>query len=263
MQVTWLFGLIACWLLAGSTYAMQQTNSTESAHASKQQLTLYSYHQVPPFVIKAQQKTGLNYALLESLQQELGDNWHLTLQYLSRPELNARLAAGLPTIVLWANPAWFKPAQGSYLWSPVLFSDREVFVSYFHGGRAIGQLTDLQGLRVGAVRGYKYPGLDQLFASGQVRRVDADSDQDNLAALLDQQIDQLVITRSSFLFFGRQPQFFGKLAITGQPYPAYTRQILLTAHYQAQFETLSAAVAKLQQQPQWQTRLDLFGLKSR
>lgn len=226
-------------------------------------LPLYSYHAVPPFTVNAQAQTGLNYDLLQGLQHMLGDGYQLSLQYVPRPVLNARLASGQPTIVLWANPAWFSQYGPGLLWSPVLFTDREVFVSHYQDGRKINQLTDLAGQRVGTLKGYRYPGLDALFENGTASRVEADSDQENLAALLEQRVDQLVITRSSLLFFGRQPQFLGKLTITGQPYPAYSRQILLTPHYQPHVAVISAAIEQLSQQSSWQQRLDLYGLKSR
>lgn len=257
---SWLF---SCLLLPLQVLALPSATAADSTKPAPTELTLYSYHTVPPFVVNALQRTGLNYDLLTALQLELGPGWTLKLQNLPRPALNQRLAQGLPTVVLWANPAWFKPPAQGYLWTPALFSDREVFVSHYQGSRKIGQLAELQGQRVGTVRGYQYPGLEQLFASGQVRRVDSDSDPDNLAALLEQEIDYLVITRSSFLFFGRQPQFFGKLTIVGQPYPAYQRQILLTSHYSRQHAQISAAVTSLQQQTHWQNRLDLYGLKTR
>jgi len=226
------------------------------------QLQVYSYHTVPPFVVNSQAQTGLNYDLLQGLQQELGPGYQLSLHYIPRPELNARLASGQPAIVLWANPAWFNQYGPGLLWSSTLFADREVFVSHYQGGRKIHQLKDLKGLRVGAVKGYRYPGLDPLFDDGSVLRVEFDSDQETLAALLELRVDQLVITRSSLLFFGRQPQFLGKLTITGQPYPAYNRQILLTPHYQPHFVAFSHAVERLSQQHSWQQRLDLYGLKS-
>lgn len=258
----WLFGyLLLPMQLWVATLSLAADAGSKAAKPTD--LTLYSYHTVPPFVVNIQQQTGLNYDLVTSLQQELGPDFRLTLQSLPRPLLNQRLAQGLPTIVLWANPAWFEQPPQRYLWTPALFSDREVFVSHYQGSRKIQQLSELQGLRVGTVRGYQYPGLEQLFASGAVRRVDSDSDPDNLAALLEQEIDYLVITRSSFLFFGRQPQFFGKLTITGQPYPAYQRQILLTSHYSGQHAQISAAVTRLQQQTHWQNRLDLYGLRTR
>jgi len=224
-------------------------------------VTLYAYHNAPPFVINADTETGLNYDLLRALQQELGDMYQLNLQQISRPELNQRLAAQLPTIALWTNPAWFDVAQQPYLWSGTLFSDREVFVSPYASAVKIQQLTELTGSRIGAIRGYSYPGLNELIAQGKVQRIDADSDKENLARLLEKQLEHVVITRSSFLYYGRQTQYLGKLKITGQPYPAYRRQILFSRHYQDIYPQFELALQRLTLQKYWLDRLSLYGLK--
>lgn len=223
-------------------------------------VTLYAYHQSPPFVINADTETGLNYDLLQVLQQEMGDQVQLQLQLISRPALNQRLAAKLPVIALWTNPAWFATQDLPYLWSGTLFSDREVFVSP-QQSQNIRQLSELTGSRVGAIRGYSYPGLNELVAAGKVQRIDADSDKENLARLLENQLDHVVITRSSFLYYGRQTEYLGKLKINGQPYEGYRRQILFTRHYQALYPQFEQALQKLSRQPHWLDRLALYGLK--
>ena len=224
-------------------------------------VTLYAYHQAPPFVINADTDTGLNYDLVRALQQEMGDEVQLRLQLISRPELNQRFKEQLPTIALWANPAWFGSPKPPYLWSGTLFSDREVFVSPLQQNQKIQQLTDLSGARLGAIRGYSYPGLNEVIAEGKVQRIDADSDKENLALLLENRLDHVVITRSSFLYYGRQKQYLGKLKISGQPYPAYRRQLLFTDHYRDIYPRFEQAVQRLAKQQYWSDRLALYGLK--
>ncbi len=224
-------------------------------------VTLYSYHNAPPFVINADTETGLNYDLVQALQQELGEQYQLNLQQISRPELNQRLAAKLPTIALWTNPAWFAAVEPAYLWSGTLFTDREVFVAaHSHPGK-IQHLAELTGSRLGALRGYSYPGLNELIAEGKLQRIDADSDKENLARLLEKQLEHVVITRSSLLYYGRQSQYLGKLKITGQPYPSYRRQILFSRDYQALYPQFEQALQRLTQQQYWLGRLELYGLK--
>lgn len=229
--------------------------------AAMNTVSLYAYHQAPPFVINADTETGLNYDLVRALQQEMGEQFQLQLQLISRPELNQRLKDGQPMIALWTNPAWFAEQDPPFLWSGTLFSDREVFVSPEQHAHKIEQLSDLTGSRLGAIRGYSYPGLNELIAAGQVQRIDADSDKENLALLLEQQLDHVVITRSSFLYFGRQNQYLGKFKITGQPYPAYRRQILFTQHFAEVYPQFEQALQRLSQQQYWLDRLALYGLK--
>ncbi|MFN6969242.1 MAG: substrate-binding periplasmic protein [Rheinheimera sp.] len=224
-------------------------------------LTLYAYHQSPPFVINADTETGLNYDLIRALQQQLGDSYRLQYQQLPRHLLNERLNAGLPTIVLWANPAWFSHQQYPYTWSNTLFVDRDLFVTLSDSEQQVEQLTDLTGT-LGALRGYRYPGVDELIKQHQLTRLDADSDKENLARLQERTVDQIVITRSSFLYYARQQQYLGKMKIVGQPYPTYHRQLLLTHHYQTLLTDFNQAILALPQQPFWNSRRALYGLKS-
>lgn len=225
-------------------------------------LTLYAYHSSPPFVINAETETGLNYDLVRALQQQLGDGYRLELKQLPRHLLNERLNAGLPTIVLWANPSWFSNKVQPYLWSNSVFLDRDVFVTLSDFSGKVEQLTDLAGSTLGALRGYSYPGLNELVNQHRVTRLDADTDKENLARLLERNVDQIVITRSSFLYYARQQQHLGKMKITGQPYPNYHRQLLLTQHYQSLLAEFDQAILALPKQQFWTSRLELYGLKT-
>ena len=122
-------------------------------------LTIYAYHSSPPFVINAETDTGLNYDLVRALTLQLGNQYEIDYQLITRPELNERLAQDKPAIVLWANPAWFQAKNKPYHWSSPLFIDREIFVSPTDFRGKIEQITDLAGSTLGAIEGYKYPGL--------------------------------------------------------------------------------------------------------
>ncbi len=225
-------------------------------------LTLYAYHQSPPFVINTDKATGLNYDVMRALQQQLGSQYHLELKQLPRHQLNERLRKGLPTIVLWANPAWFSNKAQPYLWTYPVFTDRDVFVTLSDSNHKVQQLTDLAGNTLGALRGYSYPGVNELVTQHQLTRLDAESDKENLTRLLERNVDQIVITRSSFLYYARQQQYLGKMKIVGQPYPSYQRQLLLTEHYQSLLADFDQAILALPKQQFWSTRMELYGLKA-
>jgi polar amino acid transport system substrate-binding protein len=225
-------------------------------------LTIYAYHSSPPFMVNAETEAGLNYDVIRALALQLGNQYELDLQLITRPELNERLSQDKAAIVLWANPAWFTAQKQPYHWSSPLFIDREIFVSPMDFIGKINQLTDLAGSTLGAIEGYKYPGVDELITQHHVTRFDAKTDKENLTHLLERTVDHIVITRSSFLYYGRQQQFLGKMKIVGQPYPSYKRQILLTHHYTALLPDLERALTALQQQTEWKARLELYGLKS-
>ena len=225
-------------------------------------LTIYAYHNSPPFVINPDTETGLNYDLVQALQQQLGSNYRLEFKQLPRHQLNERLNAGLPSIVLWASPAWFTNKAQPYLWSNTVFMDRDVFVTLRDSTMNVVQLTDLAGSTLGALRGYSYPGVNELVSQHRLTRLDAETDKENLARLLERNVDYIVITRSSFLYYARQQQYLGKMKIIGQPYPNYQRQLLLTHHYQAALADVDNAILALPTQQFWTSRLELYGLKA-
>ncbi|WP_333796734.1 substrate-binding periplasmic protein [Rheinheimera sp.] len=241
--------LLCCWLFFPQLSAATQ-------------LTLYAYHSSPPFVINAEAETGLNYDLVRALQQQLGDKYQLQYKYLPRPQLNARLQSGEPTIVLWANPAWFSNKVQPYSWTEEIFTDRDVFVSHREFAGDLTELNNLAGSTLGAIRGYSYPGVNELVEQRRVTRLDAESDKENLARLQERNVDHVVITRSSFLYYGRQQQYLGKFRIVGEPYPAYKRQLLLSQHYQNLLGAFDKAINELPKQEYWTARLELYGLKT-
>jgi len=225
-------------------------------------LTIYAYHSSPPFVINADTETGLNYDLVRALQQQLSAKYQLEFKPLPRHLLNERLNAGLPTIVLWANPTWFTNKAQPYFWSNTVFVDRDVFVTLSDSTAKVEQLTDLAGSTLGALRGYSYPGVNELVSQHRLTRLDTDTDKENLARLRERNVDQIVITRSSFLYYARQQQHLGKMKIIGQPYPNYHRQLLLTHHYQSVLADFDTAILALPKQQFWTSRLELYGLKT-
>lgn len=232
--------------------------SSHRSHAA-QSIEIYAYHNAPPFLVNTDTNTGLNQDLVHALQTRVGPDYVLSLRPTSRPDINQRLAKNLPTIVLWTHPSWFGSKANSYLWAAPLFSDRDVLVSLVSEKR---QPFPLKGSRLGGIAGYSYPGLNELVNTQQLTRVDADSDKENLLKLADKQVDVIVITRSSFWYYAKQPQFVGKFHVVGQPYDTYHRQVLVTSHYQAFLPVLNQALADLEKSPSWQERLALYGLKA-
>lgn len=245
------FVIVIAWLWVPQSWARQT--------ATVQQIELFAYHNAPPFLVNIDTNSGLNADLVKALQPLVGEGYRLTLTLVSRPELNQRLAAHQPTIVLWTHPSWYGEQASQLLWAAPLFSDRDVLVGRVSEKR---QPFPLDGATFAALQGYSYPGLNERVQAKTLQRVDSSSDKENLLKLADGQVDVVMITRSSFLYFAKQPQFIGKFHVVGQPYDAYRRQILLTAHYRDFLPVLQQALATLEQSSAWQERLAIYGLKA-
>lgn len=231
---------------------------THASSFAAQHIDLYAYHSAPPFLVNPDTGTGLNSDFVKALQSFIGAEYQLQLKQVARPVLNERLAQGLPTIVLWTHPSWYGSDAKMYLWAAPLFGDRDVLVGLTSDPR---RPFPESGYVLGAITGYSYPGLNEKVAAEKIKRMDASSDKENLLKLLDHQVDAVMITRSSFLYYAKQPQFVGKYRVVGQPYDSYHRQILLTAHYQQFLPVLTQALIQLEKSQVWQDRLELYGLK--
>lgn len=226
--------------------------------AAAEHLIISSYHDAPPFLINPQHQSGLNQDFVNAIAPMLAPDYTVELKLINRPQLNEQLTNDQPAIVLWAHPDWFTEHPLPLYWAGPLFSDREVLIAR----RKTPKVNpDIAGLTLAARNGYHYQGLDQRVADHSLTRVDFNSDRAMLAEVLVGKADVAVITRSSFVYYVQQPQFLGKLTIVGQPYPDYQRQILLSHHYQTLQPKLQQAIEKLKDDPHWQRRLAVYGLK--
>lgn len=246
-------------MLARSLATLALVCLSISTSFAAQHIDLYAYHAAPPFLVNPDTGTGLNSDMVKALQPLVGASYQLHLKQVARTELNQRLAQGLPTIVLWTHPSWYGDDARRYLWVGPLFGDRDVLVSL---ATDKWQPFPTDGYTLGAIKGYSYPGLNEKVAAGQMKRLDAVSDKENLLKLLDHSVDAIMITRSSFLYFAKQPQYVGKFHVVGQPYEDYHRQVLLSGHYKEFAPVLSEALKQLENSTVWQERLELYGLKA-
>ncbi|WP_339671637.1 transporter substrate-binding domain-containing protein [Dasania marina] len=227
-----------------------------------QTITLYAYHNAPPFVINAAADKGLNYDFLKALQSHAPSNIHFQYQYIERPQLNQRLIAGLPTIALWANPVWFNDSeQKKYLWSRPLFSDKDVVVAKKQSSLQYYSPSDLSGLTIGVRKGYYYAGVSELMSSEEIIRKDAASDKGNIEQLMRGDVDAIIISKSSFFYYAKLLKVISATAIVGQPHSSYKRHLLISHHYQAQEQAINDALLKLSKDENWRFRLTIYGLQ--
>ena len=162
---------------------------------------------MPMIHIEHGQATG---GVLYDLQQRLAEKVGRRAEMLVRPRLRIQqmLERGEIDVRCYVNPAWLSESHHQYIWSVPFMVQRDLLV-----GRSQQQvqLSRMQGETIGTVLGFTYPGLDPLFASGQLQRDDARTQELALAKLQARRYDYAISNELTLQWFNRQQPAGDKL----------------------------------------------------
>jgi len=162
---------------------------------------------MPMIHIEHGQATG---GVLYDLQQRLAEKVGRRAEMLVRPRLRIQqmLERGEIDVRCYVNPTWLSESHHQYIWSVPFMVQRDLLV-----GRSQQQvqLSQMQGETIGTVLGFTYPGLDPLFASGQLQRDDARTQELALAKLQARRYDYAISNELTLQWFNRQQPAGDKL----------------------------------------------------
>jgi polar amino acid transport system substrate-binding protein len=162
---------------------------------------------MPMIHIEHGQATG---GVLYDLQQRLAEKVGRRAEMLVRPRLRIQqmLERGEIDVRCYVNPAWLSESHHQYIWSVPFMVQRDLLV-----GRSQQQVqvNRMQGETIGTVLGFTYPGLDPLFASGQLQRDDARTQELALAKLQARRYDYAISNELTLQWFNRQQPAGDKL----------------------------------------------------
>lgn len=125
---------------------------------------------MPMMQIEHGQATGgILYDLQVRLAQKVGRRAELLV--MPRLRVQQMLVRGEIDVRCYVNPAWLHESYHQYIWSVPFMVQRDMLVRRARDQPVSPALA--QGELVGTVLGFIYPKLEPLFASGQLRRDDA------------------------------------------------------------------------------------------
>ena len=227
-----------------------------SAHGET--LRLYDYHQHPPFMTGEQ--TGLSRDLVKYLNEKLGGEPRLELWLVNRARLALEMSdPGFDGLVAWVNPAWVgDPHRERYLWTFPVMRDTNELVSNIDNPVTYRGPDSLKGLVFGGVEGYRYQGIDDAAARGELVRQDAKKVKTNLDLLVRGRIDVTLVSGSSLGFFIDAQHYQGKLFISPFPQSSYTRHILLPKSRPELHATLNDIAEQMDRDPRWHKVLESY-----
>lgn len=181
-----------------------------STQAATQNVTIYSYHNHPPFVTGEQQ--GLTFDLAKKLNAEAQGALNFTVKIVPRSRLNHYIkdwiAGTCPAencndrwMVPWVNPKWgfIRGERDNYQWQE-LFTDSNSIVFRSDSQLSYQTPQSLVGLNFGGIRGHRYVGIDDLVNKGKINRIDGNYERDNLIKLLHKRIDATLLPTSAMKY---------------------------------------------------------------
>lgn len=124
---------------------------------------------------------GILYDLMLSLATQVGHpaEFHV----LARARIGTAMQHGDIDVRCYMAQAWLDNLSGDYTWSIPLLVQRNVLVSTESSPQPV-QVNRLAPQSIGTVLNYRYPTLEPLFASGQLTRDNARSEEQVLQKLV-------------------------------------------------------------------------------
>lgn len=168
------------------------------------------------------------------------------MQYYPYPRIGLLFNEGKLDIEPGVYPGWVKDQK-----VPGVFSlpfGKVVDSLVFAPGKAfrVRHPEDLRGKSVGMVRGYAYPELAPLIASGQLDRRNGLSEQQLLSMLAKSRFDQIIVNKAIAQYHQLKIVEYRRLEI-GDVISSYDVSMRIQPRHAAWVERLDAALARLKQ----------------
>ncbi|ALZ76122.1 transporter substrate-binding domain-containing protein [Rheinheimera sp. F8] len=158
----------------------------------------------PPFMLTDQQQTPVGGILFDIYQQLAHTlNRPLQIEAIPRKRVTDLLLQGQLDFYCNGTPEWFTDPQ--LRWSPPLFVHRDLYISAEH----FADFTDFSQRskgKVGTTFGYVYPTLTELFARGQLQRVDSYSPAESLRHLQKKHLSAVVVSEFEYGYLLKDKQ---------------------------------------------------------
>lgn len=229
-----------------------------SVPALGETIRLYDYHQHPPFNTGGE--AGLSHELVKYLNEKLGGEPRIELWLVNRARLALEMSdPDFDGLVVWVNPAWVgDPQRERYLWTFPVMRDTNELISSIDKQITYRGPDSLKGLVFGGVEGYRYQGIDEAAAGGELVRHDAKKVKINLDLLVRGRIDVTLVPGSALAFFTHVPAYEGKLFVSPFPQSSYTRHILVPRSRADLHARLNDIAEQMDRDPRWHQILESY-----
>ncbi len=231
---------------------------SSQVRASAETVTVWVYHNFPPFVIDEDARTGMSFDLAEMLTRRSGGRYQFDVVVLPRQRLNDQLAFGAPGIVLWANPLWFGDADRvNYRWSNPLLNDSNDVISPRTDPFTYAGPTSLDGSMLVGVKGHRYPDVDHLVTAGRVERMDVSSEAALVQFIASGRGNIGIVAHSAAVYYVQSYGLKDQVHFAPAPHSTYQRFILVQPKLTDVHAFIQETLPMIAQSEDWRALLDL------
>lgn len=229
--------------------------------AMAEPVSVFTYHNHPPFITEGGK--GLTYEFVDYLNKKSKGNPAFKIEVLSRAQIDKVVAAPeFSGAVAWVAPAWFRDKDKTvYLWSNSVMEDANVILSGASQKLDYKDPSSLKGKQFGGMAGHKYAGIDELVASGDIKREDVDKERSNLRKLEAGRIDATLLPRSTANFLLNEMELTSKLYVAPTPHSSYTRHVLISKKNPELQKLINDALSEMAKDSAWQATLAKYKAK--
>lgn len=244
--------------LCAGLMSLGMASSDASAQTAFSALNSYAQ---PPFVATSASEVGLAGLFTKLLNDELGSAAKFNLEVVPRKRLDLLLAdAGFTGVALFLAPEFMSTQRRDFSWSVPIMIDENLIVSARR--LQLTSLSDLDGLRMGAISGHVYRVLGPRIAEQRIEREDAPDHVSNLKKLCLGRVDFAVMSRSEFNGSIELARCQLVLQPTSFPEPQLIVRRVLVRLPDAQGPQVLDAVRAVGCSDAWRTALRRYGLST-
>lgn len=204
---------------------------------AKENIVVYTYHNHPPFILD--ETKGLTFDVVNHLNEN-SDDYNFVLKVVPRSRLNYVLKPWINKkcknvskrcasnwLVLWVNHKWGFGADSleNFSWTP-LFNDSNVIIS--SNVNKVEYITpkSLLGMSLAGMSGHKYVGIDDLVNEGKIKRINGNSELENLFVVLSNRVDVTLLPKIAFNYYKKTNSEFEALHESKKAHQKYMRNIM-------------------------------------
>ena len=151
----------------------------------------YGDHNAPPYAMEKGEI--LHDGIIKDIAMEISHELDINISFAktSRKRTERHLENDTIHLILISNPAWLSNSK-KLQWSEPIFIEKDIIVIKSDNPTNYQRLTDLKGMIIGTIRGYKYPILQDYFAREYFVRYDVSSLEVNFIRLTLGRIDAFI-----------------------------------------------------------------------
>lgn len=235
-------------LIGFATSLLAETNN---------KLTLYSYHQTPPFITGTQ--TGLTYDFANYLSRK-HQGLKIEVIIIPRKRLDRVIETSPKNIIIpWVSPVWFSPkVTDQFSWSNEMMPDASIYIWNNNTVYRFHKPQDLIGYNLGGIRGYRYINIDPLVEEKYISRNDSSNEKQLLQMLLQKRIDVGIIPFSAAQYLMQEHGLENEFNLSS--HHQFSRKLMIASSSPSIETQLMKTISTMEQDLSWQKVMQKYGL---